>query len=90
MVTEINKSLNQGMLSFQSGLHSMKQKCNVALDKALMKYDAWFLVLTAVIMCLALVVTTGLAVWCLVYKGKKFTGAWNWTNSGVSVNVECK
>ena len=90
MVARINNTLNQGMLSLQYGLHGMKQKFNSALDKALIKYDAWFLILAAVIMCLALIIATGLAVWCLVYKGKKFTGAWNWSNSGVSVNVECK
>lgn len=90
MVTTINNTLNKGFLSTQYGVYRMKQKLNSDLDKALIKYDAWFLVLLAVIMCLALVLTSGLAIWCMVYRGKRFTGSWKWSLYGVSVYSECK
>ncbi len=59
------------------------------VDAAILRYDAWFLVLLAVLMALAFVVATALAIWCVVYQRKRFTGNWRWGTWGVSVWTEC-
>lgn len=51
--------------------------------------DAWFLVLMAVLLGLAFTIYAGMAVWCVVYKGKKFTGNWKWGKWYVNMYVEC-
>ncbi|WP_333887891.1 hypothetical protein [Clostridium sp.] len=71
-------------------LSSIKFAIKKKVDSTLVSCDAWFLVFLAVVLSLAFAVEAGLAVWCVVYKGKHFTGAWNWSLSGVSINVECK
>ncbi|WP_199042036.1 hypothetical protein [Glycomyces salinus] len=66
-------------------VESMKEK----LDSALVRYDAWYVVLLAVILALGVTILAGLSIWCVVYKDRTFTGSWNWSWSGVSINVEC-
>ena len=52
--------------------------------------DAWFLVFLAVLLALAFTIYAGLQIWCIVYKGKVFTGNWKWSTKGVSVKAECR
>lgn len=59
-------------------------------DDAIVECNAWFLVLLAVLLCLAFTIYAGLQIWCVVYKGKTFTGDWHWSKSGVSVKAQCK
>ncbi len=59
------------------------------LDKALVRYDAWFLVVVAVILALGATVAAGLAVWCVVKQNKSFSGRWEFKNFGLKVRFEC-
>lgn len=59
------------------------------IDNALVRYDGWFLVLIAVILALGATLLAGMAVWCVVYKGKTFTGRWEYRNFGLRVYFEC-
>ncbi|MFF5483372.1 hypothetical protein ACFY5C_39490 [Streptomyces sp. NPDC012935] len=59
------------------------------LDKALVRYDAWFLVVVAVILALGATVAAGLAVWCVVKQNKSFSGRWEFKNFGLKVHFEC-
>ena len=90
-LTEVISNKTNHLL-FQTKCFFEKKKTRIvrSLDNALIKYDAWFLVLLAVIMVLALVIATGLAIWCTVYQGKKFSGSWKSAKSGVSVSTEVK
>jgi hypothetical protein len=58
-------------------------------DNALVRYDAWWLVFVAVILGLGATLIAGMAVWCVVYKGKRFTGEWSFRNFGLKVYFEC-
>lgn len=69
--------------------HSMAAVARKKIDASIVRYDAWFLVLLAVLLVLAYVIATALAVWCVVYQRKKFTGQWRWSIWGVSVWTEC-
>jgi hypothetical protein len=60
------------------------------VDKGLVRYDAWFLVFTAVILALGATIIAGLAVWCVVKQHKSFTGNWSFKNFGLKVHFECK
>ncbi|KUO10458.1 hypothetical protein [Streptomyces sp. DSM 15324] len=60
------------------------------VDRALVRYDAWFLVFIAVIIALGATLLAGMAVWCVVYKGKTFTGNWEYKNFGLKVYFECR
>jgi hypothetical protein len=59
-------------------------------DGAVIRYDAWFLVFVAVILGLGAVITAGMAVWCVVKQGKRFTGNWTFKDFGLKVYFECK
>lgn len=59
------------------------------VDKGLVRYDAWFLIFTAVILALGATIFAGLIIWCVVYKGKSFTGNWSFKNFGLKVSAEC-
>lgn len=80
---------NNVFLWIYTKLVELKNNMIIAFDRKLVRCDAWFLVLLAVLMTLAFVLASAMAVWCVVYKGKKFTGDWNWGKKGVSVNVKC-
>lgn len=75
----------RAVTSAHVGLDTARQK----LDAAVLRYDGWFLVLLAVLMTLAVVIATALAIWCVVFQRKRFTGNWRWGTWGVSVWVEC-
>ncbi|MEV0262801.1 hypothetical protein AB0I49_15870 [Streptomyces sp. NPDC050617] len=60
------------------------------VDKGLVRYDAWFLIFTAVILGLGATIFAGLVVWCVVKQNKKFTGSWSFKNWGLKVSAECK
>lgn len=72
-------------VAMKSALAVTKQKA----DNFLVECDGWFLVLMAVLLTIAVAVATALAVWCVVYQGKAFTGNWDWYKWGVSVKAEC-
>jgi len=59
------------------------------IDKGLVRYDAWFLVFTAVVLGLGATIFAGLVVWCLVAQGKTFTGNWEFKDFGLKVRAEC-
>jgi hypothetical protein len=60
------------------------------IDAGLVRYDAWYMVLIAVILALGATLLAGMAVWCVVKKGKRFTGEWAFRNGGFYVNMECR
>lgn len=59
-------------------------------DAALVRYDAWFLVFVAVILGIGVGLLAGLAIWCVVYQGKNFTGSWQFKDFGINVAFECR
>lgn len=60
------------------------------VDKGLVRYDAWFLIFTAVVLGLGATIFAGLVVWCVVKQDKKFTGNWSFKDFGLKVSAECK
>jgi hypothetical protein len=48
------------------------------------------LVLLAVILAIGVALLAGLAIWCVVYQGKNFTGAWQYKDWGMNVSFECR
>lgn len=73
------------MQCVRNSVASVKER----FDNALVEYDAWFVVLMAVLLCLAFTITAGMAIWCVCYKGKRFSSDWSWKKWGVSLNVKC-
>lgn len=59
------------------------------IENALVRSDAWFLVFVAVILGLGATLLIGMAIWCVVYQGKTFTGRWEFRNFGLYVYFEC-
>ena len=59
------------------------------VDKGLVRYDAWFLIFTAVILALGATIFAGLVVWCVVKQNKSFTGSWSFKDFGLKVSAEC-
>ena len=59
-------------------------------DQALLRYDAWYVVLVAVLLALGTVLLAGMAVWCVTKGHGKFTGHWKWVKWGFSVSMECQ
>ncbi|MFI6859491.1 hypothetical protein ACIBKZ_06215 [Streptomyces sp. NPDC050421] len=70
----------------ERALASIKSK----VDKGLVRYDAWFLIFTAVVLGLGASIFAGLVVWCVVKQHKKFSGSWSFKNFGLKVSAECK
>lgn len=81
---------NKLIITKDTIIYNFQQKVDRNLKKLLVSCDAWFLVLLAVLLTLAFTINAGLAIWCVVYKGKKFTGIWKWAKTGTSVMAECK
>ncbi|GAA2136035.1 response regulator transcription factor [Glycomyces algeriensis] len=79
------KPVVKAQVGAAQAVETMKEK----LDSALVRYDAWYVVFLAVILALGVTILAGLSIWCVVYKGKRFTGSWNWSWTGVSINVQC-
>ncbi|MER5888025.1 hypothetical protein ABT160_29760 [Streptomyces sp. NPDC001941] len=59
------------------------------VDEGLVRYDAWFLVFTAVVLGLGATIFAGLVIWCVVVQGKSFSGNWSFENYGLKVHAEC-
>ena len=76
-------------LQIASRAPSIVDAAKKKMDAALVRYDAWFVVLLAVLLVLATAIFAGLVIWCVVYKGKRFSGNWNWHTWGVSVDAQC-
>lgn len=68
----------------------LRDAAKARFDSAILRYDAWFLVFVAVILALGAAILAGMAIWCVVYQGKTFTGRWSFRNFGLSVYFECK
>ncbi|WP_418275257.1 hypothetical protein ACNHYB_10330 [Isoptericola jiangsuensis] len=77
------------LVKAQVGAAQVVETTKRKVDAALVRYDAWYVVLLAVILALAVVISAGLAIWCVVYKDRRFTSRWSWSWTGVSINVEC-
>ena len=60
-----------------------------SFDRALVRFDAWFLVFVAVILALGAALLAGMAIWCVVKQHKTFTGHWSFRNFGLKVYFEC-
>ena len=58
-------------------------------DDSLVRFDAWFLILMAVVLSLAATVFLGLTVWCVVHNHGSFTGSWQIKDWGLKVNAQC-
>lgn len=58
-------------------------------DAALMRFDGWFLVFTAVILALGATVVLGAAVWCIANGKGSFTGSFSFKNWGLKIRLEC-
>lgn len=81
------------MCKARNAMYNLKASANEKLLKLKDKinsFDGWFVVMVAVLVCIAFAIASALAVWCVTYKGAKFTGNWNWKESGVSVMAECE
>ena len=74
------------MCKARNAMYSLKVKANDKLNSC----DGWFTIMLAVLLCLAFTIVSALAIWCVTYKGSKFTGNWSWKESGVSVLAECE
>jgi hypothetical protein len=72
----------------QAGAAAMRMRSRI--DTMIVRYDAWFLVLLAVLMVLAFAIASALAIWCITNGRGRFTGNWSWNQTGVSVWVECR
>lgn len=69
---------------------STAMRAKESVQNVIVECNAWFLVVLAVLMILAFTIYAGLQIWCVVYKGKSFTGKWKWSTKGVSVKAQCK
>ena len=69
---------------------ALVERSKVRFDAALLRYDAWFLVFVAVILSIGVGLLAALAIWCVVYERKNFTGAWQFKDFGINVAFECR
>lgn len=60
------------------------------LDAALLRYDAWWLVLFAILLAVGGTLLMGMAVWCVTRGHGWFTGQWHFSWSGASIDVRCR
>ena len=68
----------------------LKHRAQNALDDAILRLDAWWLVVIAAILVFGVAFLAALAMWCFFSNGgRRFTGNWKWGKSGVSVWIEC-
>lgn len=61
-----------------------------SFNNAIVECNAWFLILLAILLVLAFTIYAALQIWCVMYKGMKFSGSWKWSLYGIEVNAECK
>ncbi len=86
MITLIKNSMEE---KFLLKLLTFKEKVKTKAENSIVSCDAVFLVLMAVLLTLAFSILAGMAIWCVVYKEKHFTGKWSWGEWFIDVNVEC-
>jgi hypothetical protein len=78
------------ILGYAEGMRArIVQATKQRIDDALVRFDGWWLIFIAVILALGAVLIAGMAVWCVVYQGKRFTGRWQYENFGLQVYFEC-
>ncbi|GIE75040.1 hypothetical protein Aph02nite_09900 [Actinoplanes philippinensis] len=77
-------------LAMRTGVAPYLMAAKSRFDAAVMRYDAWFLVFTAVILALGATVVLGAAVWCITKGHGSFTGSFSFKNFGLKVNLECR
>lgn len=82
----LNRFLVYLLVTFASWRNNFVSKLQIKRTQ----YNAWFAVLIAVLLVLAFTIYAAMQVWCVMYKGKHFTGNWNWSVKGVQANVECR
>ncbi|GKU24082.1 hypothetical protein [Clostridium folliculivorans] len=58
-------------------------------NMALSKYEAWFLVLLAVLLVLAAVLIVAMTIWCVTHGHGTFTGNYSWKDFW-TLNVKCQ
>ena len=59
-------------------------------DELIVRYDAWFLVLLAVLMVAAFGFFAAMSIWCFQQGKGTFSGGWRWNLHGVSLFIECR
>ncbi|WP_424117180.1 hypothetical protein [Rothia mucilaginosa] len=59
-------------------------------DELIVRYDAWFLVLLAVLMVAAFGFFVAMSIWCFQQGKGTFSGGWRWNLHGVSLFIECR
>lgn len=59
-------------------------------DELIVRYDAWFIVLLAVLLVAAFGFFAALSIWCFQQGKGSFSGRWSWSLHGVSLFVECR
>ncbi|KQZ23476.1 hypothetical protein ASD43_03175 [Microbacterium sp. Root553] len=68
----------------------MRRRAQDAIDDAILRMDAWWLVLMAAILVFGVAFLAALALWCFFSAGgRRFSGNWKWGKTGVSVWIEC-
>lgn len=70
--------------------HELKNDVISSIENRELQFNAWFIVLAAVILALAATVSAGLAVWCVTNQHGRFTGNWNWSIKNFKISAECK
>lgn len=80
---------NRSTLFIVLVLTSWRDKFITMIKNRTVQYDAWFVILLAVLLVLAFTIASALAIWCVVVKGGSFTGDWQWSKWGVSVKANC-
>ncbi|WP_335870945.1 hypothetical protein [Bacillus sp. 2205SS5-2] len=81
--------VNQFWINILLSLTTWKEDMISTIQEKKVEYNAWFTILLAVLMVLAFTVFAALTIWCVVEKGKAFSGDWKWSTTGVSVKAEC-
>lgn len=80
-------AIQENVISAMTALHAgLKAK----LDNALVKYDAWFSVLLAILLAIAFTIAAAVSLWCVIYKRMSYGGQWKWSIIGYSVKILCK
>lgn len=81
------KSINSTLIE---KTHELKNDVISSIENRELQFNAWFLVLLAVILALAASISAGLAIWCVTNQHGRFTGNWNWSIKNFKVSAECK
>lgn len=82
--------LDRSTLRLFGSATRLREVARTRFDDAVVRLDAWFLVFVAVILALGATIAAGLAIWCVVYQRKTFSGRWAFRNFGLKVYFECR